>query len=405
MGYLKDTIKGVSWMGGFRLFSRLIALGRTAILARLLLPAQFGVYGIAVLALAFLEIFTETGINVFLIQEKKNIDEYINTAWVVSIVRGILISFLIILATPLIISFFNSPDVRPLLLLISLVPFLRGFINPSIVKFQKELQFNKEFWFRSSIFIFDSTVAVILVLLTHSPVGLIYGLLAGVVLEIILSFIFVKPTPKFAFEKDKVKEIIGRGKWVTASGVFGYLTSQGDDAVVAKILNTTSLGLYQMAYRLSMLPGTEITEVASKVTFPVYVRISADKKRLLKAYIKTVTGVALLVIPVGLILFVFPEQIINIVLGNRWIEAAPALKILAIFGAVGAIAGTRNVVFYSLKRQDIVARISFIKFLVLAVTIIPLTINYGIIGAALSSLISVITILPFTVYYLIRVFR
>ncbi len=392
-------------MGGFRLFSRLIALGRTAILARLLLPAQFGVYGIATLALVFLEIFTETGINVFLVQEKKNIDEYINTAWVVSIVRGTLISLLILLVTPLIISFFNSPDVRPLLLLISLVPFLRGFINPSIVKFQKELQFNKEFWFRSSIFIFDSTVAVILVLLTHSPIGLIWGFLAGVVLEIILSFIFVKPTPKFTFEKDKVKEIIGRGKWVTASGVFGYLASQGDDAVVAKILNTASLGLYQMAYRLSMLPGTEITEVVSKVTFPIYVRISSDKKRLLKAYIKTVTGVALLVIPVGLMLFVFPKQIINIVLGNRWIEAAPALKILAVFGAVGAIAGTRNVVFYSLKRQDIVARISFIKFLVLAVTIVPLTINYGIIGAALSSLISVIIILPFTVYYLIRVFR
>ncbi len=405
MGYLKDTVKGISWMGGFRLFSRLIALGRTAILARLLLPAQFGVYGIATLALVFLEIFTETGINVFLVQEKKNIDEYINTAWVVSIVRGTLISLLILLVTPLIISFFNSPDVRPLLLLISLVPFLRGFINPSIVKFQKELQFNKEFWFRSSIFIFDSTVAVILVLLTHSPIGLIWGFLAGVVLEIILSFIFVKPTPKFTFEKDKVKEIIGRGKWVTASGVFGYLASQGDDAVVAKILNTASLGLYQMAYRLSMLPGTEITEVVSKVTFPIYVRISSDKKRLLKAYIKTVTGVALLVIPVGLMLFVFPKQIINIVLGNRWIEAAPALKILAVFGAVGAIAGTRNVVFYSLKRQDIVARISFIKFLVLAVTIVPLTINYGIIGAALSSLISVIIILPFTVYYLIRVFR
>lgn len=405
MGYFKDTIKGVSWMGGFRLFSRLIALGRMAILARLLLPAQFGVFGIATLVLVFLEIFTETGINVFLIQEKKNINEYIDTAWIISIVRGILISLLILLVTPLIVSFFNSPDVRPLLLLISLVPFLRGFINPSIIKFQKELQFNKEFWFRSSIFVFDSAIAIILVLVTRSPVGLIWGFVAGAILEVILSFGFVKPRPKFTFEKDKVKEIIGRGKWVTASGVFGYLASQGDDAVVAKILNTASLGLYQMAYRLSILPGTEITEVASKVTFPIYVRISSDKKRLLKAYIKTVTGVALLVIPVGLMLFIFPKQIINIVLGNRWIEAAPALKILAVFGAVGAIAGTRNVVFYSLKRQDIVARISFIKFLVLAVTIVPLTINYGIIGAALSSLISVIIILPFTVYYLIRVFR
>ncbi len=392
-------------MGGFRLFSRLVALGRTAILARLLLPAQFGVYGIATLALAFLEIFTETGINVFLIQERKNIDEYINTAWVVSIVRGALISFLIILTAPLIISFFNSPDVRPLLLLISLVPLLRGFINPSVVKFQKELQFNKEFWFRSSIFIFDSVVAVILVLFSRSPAGLIWGLLAGVLLEVILSFKFVKPTPRFTFEPAKVKRIVGRGKWITFAGIFDYLTRQGDDAVVARVLGSRALGLYQMPYKISTLPLTEIGGVADKVTFPVYVRISKDRKRLKRAYLRTVVTISMLAIPIGLVLFLFPKEIVLLILGSNWLEAVPVLRVLAVFGVVRAISGSGAAVFMGLGRQEFVTNIALVRFIGLAISIIPLTLKFGIVGAAISSLISAFVAIPLIGYYLLKVFR
>ena len=143
MGYLKDTIKGFSWLLGFRGFSRLMTFLRTAILARILLPSQFGVYGVAVLVLAFLEIITETGINVFLVQLKKEIDEYLDTAWIISIFRGLIVSLLIIFTTPFIVSFFKVPDAQPLLYLVSLVAVIRGFINPSIVKFQKHLEFNK----------------------------------------------------------------------------------------------------------------------------------------------------------------------------------------------------------------------------------------------------------------------
>jgi O-antigen/teichoic acid export membrane protein len=405
MGYLKDTVKGVTWMGGFRLFSRFVALGRTAILARLLLPAQFGVYGVATLVLAFLEIFTETGINIFLIQERQKIEKYVNTAWVISIIRGALISLLIILLSPLIASFFNSPEVKPLLLLISLVPFLRGFINPSVVKFQKDLEFKKEFWFRSSIFLFDSSVAVVLALMTRAPISLVWGLVAGVILEIIISFVFIKPTPKFAFETEKVKRIIGRGKWVTFAGIFDYLTRQGDDMVVAKVLNPISLGLYQMAYRLSTLPVTEIAQVAGKVTLPVYVQIANEKKRIKKAFIKTMMTISILVIPVGAALFLFPKEIVTIILGRNWLEIVPALKILAVFGVVRALGISTGSVFLAFKRQDLVALITFVKFVILAIIILPAVLMAGIVGASWAVLIASLLIQPLAWWYVIRLFK
>ncbi|MEK6883756.1 MAG: oligosaccharide flippase family protein, partial [Nanoarchaeota archaeon] len=168
MGYFKDTFRGISWMALLRGSTRGLAIVKTIVLARFLSPSQFGLYGIAILVLGLLEILTETGVNVVLIQEEGKTDEYISTAWVVSILRGIFVTLLILVLAPTISSFFSSPTALNLIRFSSLIPLVRGFINPSVVKFQKELKFNKEFWFRSSLFLVDTAFAISLGILTGS---------------------------------------------------------------------------------------------------------------------------------------------------------------------------------------------------------------------------------------------
>ena len=134
-----DIKKGIIWTGSLRIVTRGLTIFKTIILARLLTPFQFGIFGIASLVLGLLEMITETGVNVVLIQEKDKIDKYLNTGWVVSIVRGIMISLFIIIFTPLITSFFSSPYSKNILYLISIIPFIRGFVNPAIINYQKDL--------------------------------------------------------------------------------------------------------------------------------------------------------------------------------------------------------------------------------------------------------------------------
>lgn len=392
-------------MGSFKIVSKIISLGRTAILARLLLPEQFGIYGIAALILAFLEIFTETGINVFLVQEKKEINDYINSAWTISIVRGIFIALIIFLSAPFISLFFGSSNADSIIRLVSLVAVIRGFINPSIVKFQKELQFNKEFILRFSVFTVDTLVAVSLAYITHSPASLVWGLIGGAILEVILSFLLVSPKPKLSFDFKRVKKIVGRGKWVTLGGIFGYISREGDDVVVGKLLGTGFLGLYQMAHRLATLPVSEITDAVSKVTFPVYVRISNEKERLKKAYLKTSIILFVLVLPFNLVMFAFPKEIITLVLGNNWLFAVPVLKVLSIFAIVWSLMGSVEPLFYSVNRQDIVAKVKMIKFLGLILTIVPLTLSYGLVGAAVSALFSISLVIPLYSYFLYKYFK
>jgi O-antigen/teichoic acid export membrane protein len=405
MGYTKNTIKGISWVSGARFISRGLAFLKIAILARVLSPTQFGLFGIASLLLSLLETLTETGINIVLIQSKTDLFEYINAAWVVSIIRGILISVFILVLSPFIVFFFHTPDALGIILFISLVPFVRGFINPAEVKFQKDLNFHLQFWFQSGLFLIDAIVSIIVVLITHSVFSMVWGMLISALVEVILSLIFIKPRPKLAIEKGYFKEIFHKGIWVTGYTIFNYFAENLDNIVIGRVMGAANLGLYQMAYKISILPLTEISDVVSSVAFPVYTKITDDSKRLQKAFFKTVFlvffGSALL----GIIIFFFPEWIIRILLGEKWLIIIPVLKILIIYGVLRTIAGPASALLLSLGKQKFVSVMVFIRFITLATFIYPLVMAFGLVGAGYAQLLSVIIELPVMSYFIFVIYR
>lgn len=399
MGYTSQALKGFSYLSFVRLSIRALSLFKNLIIARALSPLQFGSFGIATLVLVFAEILTETGINTFLIQHKENIDKYINTSWAISILRGILIAALIVTSATFISEFFNNPASKDLLLLIAIVPFLRGFINPSVVKLQKELLFRKQFYYQSSVFLVETFVAIVFVVVTKKTESLIYGMIIGVLFEILISFLIVKPLPRPAFSLRLFKNVFGYGKWITIQTIFNYFYQHGDDIVVGKLLGATSLGFYDMAYRISLVPLTDVSDVVSKVTLPVYVRISNEKDRLRRAFIRTLIGICSIVIPVGIIFYLYPEEIIMVLLGEKWLIAAPVLKILGIFAFIRAISSFAMSIFIPLGKQNIFTLVSFIGLIGLGITIFPLTQAYGIQGAALSALFGSALTIPVIAFF------
>lgn len=399
MGYTKIAIKGVFWIALLRYLTRLLTLLRISILARIFTPVQFGFYGIATLALSLMEILAETGINIFLVQKEENTDEYINTAWIVSIARGVVIAIFILVLSPLFISFFNMSGYLHLFVIIAIVPFIRGFINPAIIFYQKNLKFKNEFYFRLAIFLIESSVIILVALLTREIYSIAIGMVVGALAEVFLSFKLIIPRPIFKFEVVRIKEILHRGKWVTVSGIFNYLFHNSSDMVVGKILGASSLGLYQMAYKISIFPITEISDVVSKVTFPIYTKIGSDKARLKMAFLKTFTLISVPSILLGVLLFVFAREIVLLVLGDKWMDIIPFLKILIAFGVIRGISGSTSALFFSSNKQEYVSVITFTSFMVLIATIFPLIAAWGLVGVSISALASSIIVLPFMAYY------
>jgi len=203
----------------------------------------------------------------------------------------------------------------------------------------------------------------------------------------------------------KFKLVINRGKWITGAGLFNYAFGHLDDIFVGRILGTRALGIYQQAYKISTLPVSEVGDVFNKVTFPVYVNISENKRRLVKAFIKTTLAISVLMIPFALILLVYPKEIVLIVLGENWLETAAVLRVLVVFAIFKAVSNSAFSVFLALKKQEIVTIITLVGLFGLAVSLYPLINRFGLIGAGYSTIIgTVLSIFP-TLYYLRKTFK
>ncbi len=403
MGYKKDVIKGISWIGLLRLATKAVGFLEAVILARILIPEQFGAYGVALLALGLLEVFTESGVNIILVQEK-DIDKHISSAWIVSILRGLIIMLVLWVGAPFIANFFHSSESLKLLYFISFVPLIRGFINPAIVKFQKDLMFAKDFWFRFAILLIDTSVSVVVTYLTQNPIGIVAGLLTGVFAELVLSFILVSPRPKLEFESKYISKIFQRGKWITLSSIFDYLFFNADNIAVGRLMGAKALGIYQLAYSLSAAPLIEVGRVFVHVTVPIMIKISEDSSRLKDAFFKTTLNLLIITLPIALIFALFPQFFV-LILGKKWEQVTVVLPILAVLGFVKSVSMSTNALFLSTKKQEYTTVITLVNILALTVSIVPLIMSYGLIGAGYSALIGSVCATPFIIYYTSKTFK
>lgn len=399
MGYFWKSFEGVTWMGILRIGMRSLTFVRFFILARLLSPAQFGTYGVATLILSFVEALTETGINLLLIQEDKStFTKFLNSAWIVSIVRGLVMFLIIFLSAPFIGTFFDNSESIFITRLIAFVPLIKGFINPSLAVLQRDLAFRKDVIIRTTVAWTGGIAAIVLALITKSPISLAIGMIIEAFAEVCITMIFISPRPKLHFEKSYLSHVFNRGKWITMAGVFNFLFHQLDDIVVGRRMGDTGLGSYQMAYRIAILPITEISDVFNKVTFPVYTAIGGDKERLKAAFWKVVLTMTAFSVPFGLLLTFMPQQLVRLFLGNQWLSIVPLLPLLGLFGVVRAISGASFPLFLALKKQEYITTLTLISIIGLAATIWPFTAWWGSYGAALSAMVGAALAIPYLSY-------
>ncbi len=384
----QKVIRGGAWVFTLNLVTRGLFFIRTVILARLLLPSDFGLVGIAMIATSILLAFSGTGFAPALIQKKSGTSDYLNTAWCVEAVRGIILAFILILFAPLIATFFNNPEAKLVIQFMAISIALTGLTNIGMIYFQKELQFAKLFIYNFSTQMVTLIVSVSLAFILRNVWALVYGAIFGAVTKLILSYVLHPFRPNFKFDLPKAKELFSFGKWLLASGMLTFLITQGDDIFVGKLLGVTALGFYTMAYRLSNLPATEITHVISQVTFPAYSKMQDNIPKLRESYLKVLQLTAFFSFPVAGLIFVLAPDFTRIFLGEKWMPIVAAMQVLALWGLLRSIYATRGPIFQGVGKPNISTKLQFAQLILLAIFIYPLTVKWGIVGASLAVLIA-----------------
>ncbi len=378
------TVRGGFWVFSLRIVQQIFGLARLIILARILAPHDFGLMGIALLAMSTLETFSQTGFQAALIQKKEDIESYLDAAWTVLILRGLVLFGILYFAAPYVASFFDTPEARPIIQVIGLSVLFQAFTNIGVIYFQKELEFNKEFIYQFAGTFTDFIVAISAVLILKNVWALVFGLLAGSAVRCFVSYLIHPYRPRLSSDFVKAKELFGFGKWVLGSSILVFLLTQGDDIFVGKLLGATALGFYQMAYRISNMPATEYSHLIATVMFPAYSKLQAKLPSLREAYLKVLQITAFISIPLAGVTFILAPEFTQIFLGEKWIPMVPAMQVLALYGMLRAVGATTGVVFMSVGKPEIRTKIQIAQLILLAILIYPLTMWWGILGASMA---------------------
>jgi O-antigen/teichoic acid export membrane protein len=393
------VLHGGLWVTLLNVSDRALGILRLLILARLLAPSDFGLLGIALLTMGVLNQLASLGINPALVQrEEANIDPYLDTVWIMKIVRGGGLFALLFLGAPFVASFFGEPRVEPVLQVLGVTVLLSGLVNPAVVYFQKDLKFHKQFVYKMSSRMVDFVVAVGAALVLQNVWALVYGLLAGRVTRVVVSYLLEGYRPSLGFNRDAASEVLGFGKWIWATGLVVFIATAGDDAFVGWYLTAASLGFYQMAFRLSNAPATEVTHVISGVVFPAYSKLQNDQEALRNAFEKTIRVTFVIAVPLAVGIFLVAPAFTSVVLGERWLPMVPAMQVMAVAGCLRAIAATGGALFKGAGIPDWDFRMNVLRAGTIVLTIWPLTKMWGITGAAVSITIGIATTLPIWLY-------
>ena len=398
----KKTAQGTFWLFSFRLADHSFRLVRTIILARLLAPNDFGLFGITVMAVSLLETFSQNGFQQALTQKKGDIIPYLDSAWVVQIVRGLVLALVLFLLAPFIALFFNAPESAPILKVVALAVALQGFYNIAIVYFSKNLQFHKYFLYQIMGTLADFTVSVVLAFMLRSVWALVFGLLAGCAARLVISYAVYPYYPRLKFNAPKAGELFKFGKWIFFSNVIVFFIMQADSFFVAKMLGIAALGFYQIAYKI---PSVLAIEIIAGAIFPAYAKIQDDIPRIREAYVKTLKIFSSILIPMAGGIFAITPEFVRLFLGIKWLPAVGAMQVLVLSTLIWTIAFLSNYVFLALGKPHIETWGITIRFLILAILLYPFIVWWGILGASIAVLLSVICSASWLTYMVLKIMQ
>jgi len=400
----QQSIAGGVWMGLTNVLSRGLQIVMVLILANLLTPGQFGLMGIALLVISAINRSTRLGLNDALIyNENKNVNAYLNTAWMLNIGRGIILAGIIFILAPFLSKVFGEPRTASILPVMALGPLVYGFRNPGIVYFKKKLKFRRQFIFEVSGAVAQFVIAVGFAVVSQTVWALVVGYLATSWTRTITSYFLHDYSPRPTFDLSLAKELVDYGKWVTGSHALSFIKNEGDDAFIGWFLAAASLGYYQMAYRLANAPATEISHVVSGVAFPAYSKIQDDPEALRSGFLRVVSLSTLIAFPAGIGIAVVAPTFTQVFLGSEWLPMVLTMQLFALYGTCRAFVSTFGSVWRAVGRPDLQTKMQAVSIVGMGIGIYPATQAYGIAGAAATILlINVVLMLPLNVYVTVK---
>lgn len=367
---INKTIDGLGWNFKSQLLNQIINFLVAFLLMRWLLPEDFGKFAMVFVIVVFLQIFRDAGLTVAIIQKEKlsNID--ISTSfWTQLIIAAILVVPLFF-SGPFLNKFFNETVLERIVFWLS-IDFILGTIGViPMALLRKELEFKKIFKIQLAAVIVSSLFGIGMALSGFGYMSLVGKILSYTFIISLGAFLMVDWKPTFIFSKSILHRLLKVGISDTGNHLLSYLVRNVDDFFIGKVLGVTSLGFYNRAYVIMLLPMVNITSVVKNVLFSTWSKMQNDVEGIKKMFISVSGIIALIIFPFMVLLAVLAEPIVSLIFGEQWLPIVDTLSILSVVGMFQSVSSLIGIIFIVFNKNNLAFRIT----LVTSILIIILTI-------------------------------
>ena len=334
------TRTAVAWSSASQLGRQLIQFGTTVVLARLVLPADFGLMGIALVVVGFVTLFKDVGTSAAVIQKRDLTPGLLSTVFWSNVAIGSVAAAALAALAPAIAVVFNEPE------LVDVVRALSVSYAISSIAVVPQALMERELAFRliSRIEVVGALVGGILgisaALAGLGVWSLVVQAIATVVVTAGLYWTLGSFRPSRHWRRDELRSVAAFSAGIAGFNVFNFAARNADNLLIGRFLGAEALGYYALAYRVMLYPLQAVSSVVGRVMYPVYAGWQDDDRAIQDAYLRVVRTIAYITFPMVLGIGATADRLVVSLFGPIWATTAPVLTILVPVALVQTIATT-----------------------------------------------------------------
>ena len=392
----KKIVSGMVWRFGEKITAQSVSLIVSIVLARILMPEDYGIVAIVNIFIAIAEIFVTSGLGTALIQKKDATQTDFSTLFWCNIVLSMVLYAIVFVASPLIAYFYDMPQLTPVLRVFAIRLPINAINSIQNAYVSRQMDFKKFFFATIIGTIISAGVGISMAYGGYGVWALVGQILTNTVIDTIVLFVTIKWRPTFEFSWDSAKPLISYGWKILATDLIGTIFNQLNSFIIGKKYTSKDLAYYTQGRKFPDIINNNISATLCAVLFPA-MSLSTGIEEIKNIRRKCLKMLEYVLFPMMFGLFTVADKLILVLLTEKWVFAIPYVRVTCIAAVVGIFGTTLIQEIKAIGRSDVTLKMEFIKkpiFLVIAIV----SMQYGVMAIALTMIINEVLAFFFNVY-------
>ena len=355
--HLKSNLKGKSVRGGLSTIAsegltNVLRIGSMIVMARLLVPEDFGLIAMVTALTVFAERFKDLGLDMATVQRREITREQVSTLFWINAGVGAFLMFVVAAFSPLISWFYREPRLVLVTVVLSAGFLFGGLTIQHQALLRRQMSFVRLAGVQLCSVALGAAIGIWCAWEGFGYWALIWKEIATAVFSALGTWLVCWWRPGWPTRKAGVRSMMLFGRDITGFNIVYFFSRNIDQILLGKLWGASPLGLYRQAYQLVAMPMNQLLSSISSVAVPGMSALQGEPGRYRQYYTRMVSMLAFITMPVALYIGIFSDSIVRLVLGDKWIASAEIVKIFAVGAFIQPVASTCGIVMVTLGKTQ-----------------------------------------------------